>query len=333
MQGNDPGVDAMVNNHMLNKEADDHRRLRSLVSKAFTPKVIQNMRPRIAQIADELLNKVAGSGGMDLVAEYAFPLPITVIAELLGIPVEDRDKFRRWSNAVVTPALTPDEQQESLRRLQELVAYMQQKVQERRLNPGSDLLSGLIFAEEQGDRLNESELFSMLTLLIVAGHETTVTLISNAVLALLQNPTQLASLKQDFSKMQMAIEELLRYDSPVERALTRWVAKDVELGGQQFHRGEVVILILGSANRDERRFADPAVLNLDRQPNPHLAFGKGAHYCLGAPLARLKAEISLSALFQRFPDLRLDITPSELEWRDVPLFRSLVRLPVHWTMV
>jgi cytochrome P450 len=133
--------------------------------------------------------------------------------------------------------------------------------------------------------------------------------------------------------MQMAIEELLRYDSPVERALTRWVAKDVELGGQQVHRGEMVIIILGSANRDERRFADPAVLNLDRQPNPHLAFGKGAHYCLGAPLARLEAEISLSALFQRFPDLRLEIAPSELEWRDVPLFRSLVRLPVRWNVV
>jgi cytochrome P450 len=330
-EGSDSQVNAMINNHMLNKDGDDHRRLRSLVSKAFTPRVIQDMRPRIESIAQELLDRVAGRGQMELVAEFAFPLPIIVIAELLGIPPDDRDKFRAWSNAVVTPALTPEAQQESLRLLREFVAYMQSLVRVRRLDPGDDLLSGLIHVEEAGDRLNESELFSMLSLLIVAGHETTVTLIGNAVLALLQNSDQLERLRRDPILTSRAVEELVRYDSPVDRALARWVAQDVELGGRQLKRGDVVIAILGAANRDERRFERPTELDLTRQPNPHLGFGKGPHYCLGAPLARLETEIALNTLFHRFQDLRLDISQDDLTWREVPLFRSLERLPLRWT--
>lgn len=330
-EGSDPQVMAMTNNHMLNKDGEDHHRLRMLVSKAFTRPVIQRMRPRIHEIAQELLDGVQGRGQMELVSEYAFPLPIIVIAELLGIPSQDRDKFRAWSNAVVTPALTEEAQQESARLLREFVAYMQDLVSKRRENPGDDLLSGLIQAEEQGDRLNESELFSMLTLLIVAGHETTVTLIGNAVLALLRNPAQLQTVIDQPEAMVQAVEELLRYDSPVERALTRWMVEDVELAGQQMQRGDLIIAVLGSANRDEKRFEDPTGLDLARQPNPHLAFGKGAHYCLGAPLARLEAEIALNALFNHFPDLKLDIAPEELAWREVPLFRSLKQLPVRWT--
>lgn len=325
-----PQIDALLNNHMLNKEGEDHRRLRSLVSKAFTPRVIQNMRPRIQDIADELIDQVAPHGRMELIGQYAYPLPITVIAELLGIPLEDRPRFRAWSNAVVAPALTPEERQESLRLLQELVAYMQALVVARRQDPGEDLLSGLIHAEEQGDRLNESELFSMLSLLIVAGHETTVSFIGNAVLALLRNPDQLDALMGDPGRMATAVEELLRYDSPVERALTRWVARDVELAGQQLRRGDLIIAVPGSANRDEARFPHPAGLDLQRQPNPHLAFGKGVHYCLGAPLARLEGEVALNTLFRRLPGLELDIDPEELRWREVPLFRSLERLPVRW---
>ena len=330
-EGGDPQVMAMTNNHMLNKDGENHHRLRLLVSKAFTRPVIQGMRSRIQDIAEELLDGVEARGRMELVREYAFPLPITVIAELLGIPAENRNKFRIWSNAVVTPALTEEEQRESLRLLGELVAYMQVLVEKRRGNPGSDLLSGLIHAEEQGDRLNESELFSMLTLLIVAGHETTVTLIGNAVLALLRNPAQLETVINHPEGMAQAVEELLRYDSPVERALTRWVAEDVELTGQQLQRGDLIIAVLGSANRDENRFQDPTELDLARHPNQHLAFGKGAHYCLGAPLARLEAEIALNALFKRFSNLALDIKTEDLVWRDVPLFRSLTRLPVRWS--
>ena len=330
-EGSDPQVMAMTNNHMLNKDGKDHHRLRMLVSKAFTRPVIQGMRPRIAEIAEEILDGVEGRGQMELVNEYAFPLPIIVIAELLGIPTQDRDKFRTWSNAVVTPVLTEEEQQESARLLREFVAYMQELVARRRENPEDDLLSGLIQAEEQGDRLSESELFSMLTLLIVAGHETTVTLISNAVLALLRNPAQLQTLIDQPEAMVQAVEELLRSDSPVERALTRWVAEDVELAGQQLQRGDLIIAVLGSANRDENHFEDPTELDLTRNPNQHLAFGKGAHYCLGSPLARLEAEIALNTLFQRFPDLALNIAPEDLAYRDVPLFRSLKQLPVRWT--
>jgi cytochrome P450 len=330
MNMGDPRVDAMVNNHMLNKEGQDHTRLRGLVSKAFTPRVVQNMRPRIEQIADELLDAVAERGRMELISEYAYPLPITVIAEMLGIPLEDRPKFRSWSEAVVKPALTPEAQQESLRRLGELVAYMQGLISARRQHPGEDLLSGLIHAEEQGDRLNESELFSMLSLLIVAGHETTVSFIGNAVLALLQNPEQLEQLRQNPGRTAAAVEELLRYDSPVERSLTRWVARDTELAGQQLRRGDLIIAVLGSANRDETRYPHPDVLDLQRKVAAHLAFGKGAHYCLGAPLARLEGEIALNTLFQRFPNLQLDCPPGDLVWREVPLFHSLQALPVRW---
>lgn len=288
------------------------------------------MRPRIQEIANHLLDRAASKGSMDLIAEYAFPLPITVIAELLGIPAEDKERFRIWSNAFVRPTVTKEEQQEAMRLLGEFVAYMQRLVQARRQQPGSDLLSGLIHAEEQGDRLKENELYSMLSLLIVAGHETTVSLIGNAVLALLQDPQSFEALRMDAGRTPAALEELLRYDSPVERSLTRVVAEDTQLAGQLLKRGDVLIAMLGSANRDEAQFLDPARLSIDRSSFSHLAFGKGAHYCLGAPLARLEGEIALNTLIQRFPGLRLAAPAEELEWRDVPLFHSLVRLPVEW---
>lgn len=326
----DPQVDQMMNNHMLNRDGEDHRRLRSLVSKAFTPKVIQSMRPRIETIARDLLDKVAKNGRMELVSEYAFPLPITVIAELLGIPLHNQHQFRIWSNAFVMPAITPEQKQNAMRLLLEFAGYMQQLVAERRRQPQEDLLSGLIHAEEGGDRLSEGELFSMLALLIVAGHETTVSLIGNAVLALLQHPDSLQEIRSNPALIPPAIEELLRYDSPVERTLTRFVAEDIGFNGQQFKRGDLVIAILGSANRDEEQFSSPSTLDIHRKQNPHIAFGKGVHYCLGAPLARLEGEIALRVLFERFPDLTLDIPLEELAWRDVPLFHSLVCLPVKW---
>jgi len=326
----DPQIDRMMNNHMLNKDGEDHRRLRSLVSKAFTPKVIQGMRPRIEMIAHDLLDKVAPNGRMELVSDYAFPLPITVIAELLGIPLDNQNQFRVWSNAFVRPALTPEDQQESMRLLLEFAGYMQQLVSERRRQPGNDLLTGLIHAEENGDRLDESELFSMLSLLIVAGHETTVSLIGNAVLSLLQHPDTMKEINGNPEIIPTAVEEFLRFDSPVERTLTRIVSEDLELGGQHFKRGDLVIVVLSSANRDEAQFPSSAELDIHRKQNPHIAFGKGIHYCLGAPLARLEGEIALRALFNRIPDLTLDISAEELAWRDVPLFHSLVCLPVKW---
>lgn len=232
-------IDNMMNNHMLNKDGEDHRRLRSLVSKAFTPKVIQGMRPRIEAIAGQMLDKVEPYGRMELVSDYAFPLPITVIAELLGIPLENQNQFRTWSNAFVRPALTEEEQKEAYLLLQEFAGYMQRLVADRRQQPGDDLLSGLIHVEEQGDRLSESELFSMLSLLIVAGHETTVSLIGNAVLALLQHPGARDELLGNRELIPAAVEECLRYDSPVERLLTRIVRDEIELGGQRLKRGDL----------------------------------------------------------------------------------------------
>ncbi len=321
---------AFIENHMLNKDGDDHRRLRRLVTKAFTPRMVEQLRPRIQEIADELLDAVEERGCMDLVDEFAFPLPMMVISELLGIPHEDRDRFRAWSTPIVTPVLTAEELASFGEQMSAFVAYLRDLFERRRAEPRHDLVSALLQAEDAGDVLTEQELFSMVVLLIVAGHETTVNLIGNAVAALLQQPEQRAQLQRDPGLVPQAVEELLRYDGPVERGLNRWAATDVELGGQTIRRGETVIAMLGSANRDPDRFPDPDTLDLTRQDLKHVAFGRGSHYCLGAPLARLEAEIALATLLRRLPSLRLDVAPDELRWRPVPLFRSLVALPVAW---
>jgi cytochrome P450 len=321
---------AFIDTHMLNKDGEDHRRLRRLVTKAFTPRMVEQLRPRIQEIADELIDAVASRGEMDLVDEFAFPLPITVIAELLGIPVADRDRFRRWTNAIITPALTPEDMAQFGASVDEFVTYLRELFERRRSTPSDDLVSALLQVEEGGDTLSEEELFSMVVLLIIAGHETTVSLIGNAMLALLQHPDQREALERDPTLMSHAIEELLRYDGPVERTLNRWAATDVELGGQTIRRGEGVIVILGSADRDPSRFPDPDVLDFAREDVKHLAFGRGSHYCLGAPLARLEAEIALTTLLRRLPGLRLVTSADELYWRPVPLFRSLGSLRVAW---
>jgi cytochrome P450 len=321
---------AFIDTHMLNKDGADHRRLRKLVTKAFTPRMVEQLRPRIQQIADELIDAMESRGEMDLVDEFAFPLPITVIAELLGIPVADRDRFRRWTNAIVTPALTPEDMSQFGAAVDEFVAYLRELFERRRSLPGDDLVSALLQVEEGGDTLSEEELFSMVVLLIIAGHETTVSLIGNAVLALLRHPDQREALESDPTRMSHAIEELLRYDGPVERTLNRWAATDVELGGRSIRRGEGVIVILGSADRDPSRFSDPDTLDFAREDVKHLAFGRGSHYCLGAPLARLEAEVALTTLLRRLPSLRLAMPVEELSWRPVPLFRSLASLQIAW---
>ncbi len=321
---------AFVENHMLNKDGEDHRRLRRLVTKAFTPRMVEQLRPRIHEIADELIDALESRGEMDLVDEFAFPLPITVIAELLGIPVADRDRFRRWTNAMITPALTPEDMAQFGAFVDEFVTYLRELFERRRSTPGDDLISALLQVEEGGDTLSEEELFSMVVLLIIAGHETTVSLIGNAVLALLQHPDQRKALESDPTLMSHAIEELLRYDGAVERTLNRWAATDVELGGESIRRGEGVIVILGSADRDPSRFPDPDALDFEREDVKHLAFGRGSHYCLGAPLARIEAEVALTTLLRRLPGLRLAMDVEELYWRPVPLFRSLASLQVAW---
>ena len=322
--------DERVNENLLSKDGDDHRRLRRLVTKAFTPKMVEQLRPRIQDIANELIDRVAERGGMELVDDFAFPLPITVIAELLGIPVEDQERFREWSNSFVLPPLTPELQEQLARHTDEFVAYLDDLFASRRAEPTDDLVTALVQAEDAGDHLSENELYSMVVLLIVAGHETTVSLITNAVLALLSNPSQLAELRADPSLLPSAVEELLRYDSPVERTITRWAAADAELGGQSIRRGELVIAVVSSANRDASQFADPDTLDLRRQDSKHVGFGRGPHFCLGAALARLETEIALATLLGRLPNLRLAIAEDDLYWRPIPIFRSLAALPVAW---
>jgi cytochrome P450 len=322
--------DERVNENLLSKDGDDHRRLRRLVTKAFTPRMVEALRPRIQEIADELIDRVAAQGQMELVDDFAFPLPITVIAELLGIPVADQARFREWSNTFVLPPVTPELQEQTRRHTQEFVEYLDDLFAKRRAEPADDLVTALVRAEDEGDTLSENELYSMVVLLIVAGHETTVSLITNAVHTLLTHPEQLAALRAEPSLLPSAVEELLRFESPVERTITRWVAADVELGGRTLRRGELVIAVVGSANRDRAQFPDADELVLERSDNRHVGFGRGPHYCLGAPLARLETEIALETLLRRLPNLRLAIAENDLYWRPIPIFRSLAELPLAW---
>jgi cytochrome P450 len=328
-----PDFFAFIDSNMLNRDGDDHRRLRRLVSKAFTPRMVEQLRPRIQEIADELLDRVSDAREMELVSEFAFPLPITVIAELLGVPAADRERFREWSSAMVTPALAPAEMERADALLGAFVEYLHVLFAERRHEPGEDLVSALVAVEDGGDTLSEEELSSMVALLIVAGHETTVSLIGNATLALLTHPEQRAAIERDPSLLPRAVEELIRYDGPVERTLNRWAAVDVELRGQKIRRGETVIVVLGAADHDPDRFEAPDELALiTERESRHLGFGRGRHFCLGAPLARLETEIALATLLRRLPGLRLAVAEDELRWRFVPLFRSLVALPVAWNV-
>ena len=320
-----------IDSNMLNRDGDTHRRLRRLVSKAFTPRMIERLRPRIQEIADELIDRVSAAGEMELVSDFAFPLPITVIAELLGVPVADRESFREWSGAVVSPAFTPAGMERADALLGAFVEYLLALFAQRRQAPGEDLVSALVAVEDGGDTLSEEELCSMVVLLIVAGHETTVSLIGNAMRALLTHPEQRAALERDPSLLPSAVEELIRYDGPVERTLNRWAAVDVEIRGQKIRRGDTVIVVLGAADHDPERFEAPDSLDLTAErEGRHLGFGRGRHFCLGAPLARLEAEIALGTLLRRLPGVRLAVPPEELRWRPVPLFRSLVALPVSW---
>lgn len=323
-------LDLLLNNHMLNKDGVDHVRLRTLVSQAFTPKRIAALRPRIQEIANTLLEQVQAKGEMDLIAEFSFPLPTIVILEMLGVPPEDRDKFKVWSNALLEPQMDAAGFEQAVQHLTDFTNYLRDLFAKRRAQPRDDLITGLLQAEEAGDKLSESELFSTMVLLIVAGHETTVNLIANAVLALCRNPEQYAKLKADSSLMPNAVEEFLRYDGSVERALSRWAAEDITWKGHHIKRGDAVMLVLGSANHDETKFDDAEKLELGRDPNPHLGLGKGAHYCLGAPLARLETEIAMNTLLSRLPNLRLAVDESELRWRFLPGFRGLEGLPVRW---
>ena len=326
-----PEVMKPLARNMLDTDPPDHERLRSLVQKAFTPRLIERMRPRVQAIADDLLHAVQDRGEMDLIDDYAFPLPIIVIAELLGVPAEDRNKFREWSNAAVSGDTTQEYMEKVLLpHMQAFTGYLRAMFEEKRKNPKDDLISGLVRAEEAGDMLSEDELLGMVFLLLVAGHETTVNLIGNGMLALLQHPDQLQKLREDPSLIKPAIEELLRYDGPVETSTERFAREDIAIGGTVIPKGEMVMVVIASADHDPERFANPDELDLTRADNKHLAFGKGIHFCLGAPLARMEGQIAINTLLRRIPELRLADSPGSLTWRPGMVLRGLKGLPVEF---
>lgn len=326
-----PPVMEALSRNMLDMDPPDHQRLRSLVSKAFTPRLIERLRPRVQAIADGLLDAVQDRGEMDLIDDYAFPLPITVIAELLGVPAEDRDSFREWSDAAVSGNTTQEHLDKVLiPHMQAFTDYLHALFEEKRKNPKDDLVSALLRAEEAGDKLSEDELLGMVFLLLVAGHETTVNLIGNGVLALLQHPDQLQKLKDDPSLIKPAVEELLRYDGPVETSTERFAREDVAIGDTVIPKGEMVMVVIAAADHDPARFPEPDTLDIARADNKHLAFGKGIHHCLGAPLARMEGQIALGTLLRRMPDLRLKGSPESLTWRPGMVLRGLKGLPVEF---
>jgi cytochrome P450 len=317
-----------IERNMLDADAPDHTRLRALVHMAFTPRLIENMRARIQRLTDELLDAMEARGRMDLIRDYALPLPTTIIAEMLGVPDRERHKFQRWSSAIVSTVPGKWQMLKVIPSLIALLRYIRRLVRTRRAAPQDDLVSALVLAHEAGDRLSEDELMAMVSLLLIAGHETTVNLIGNGMLALLEHPQQLELLRDDPGLIKPAVEELLRYDGPLETATERYAREDVAIAGVTIPRGEMVFAVLASANRDERQFDRPDTLDLTREPNRHLAFGQGVHFCLGAPLARLEGQIAINTLLRRIPDLRLAVASQTLRRRPGLVLHGLKSLPV-----
>ena len=316
--------------NMLSQDPPNHSRLRKLVSQAFTPRRVERLRDRIQAVCDELLEAAPRTGSFDLVRGYALPIPLTVISELLGIPKQDRRRFHTLVQGSI-PISAPSRILDipiALPYVWLLTRYFRRLFAQCRARPGDDLLSALVQAEEAGDRLDEDELLGMAMLLLLAGYETTLHLIGSAALALLEHPDQRARFVNEPGLSNSAIEELLRYTSPVEITTPRIPRENVTLASVTIPRGELVIGVLGSANHDESVFKDPETLDLARDPNPHVAFGRGRHFCLGASLARMEAQIALTTLFARLPDLRLAQPAESLRWRKLLPLRGLTELPV-----
>ncbi|GGX76185.1 cytochrome P450 family protein [Streptomyces hiroshimensis] len=318
-----------VGRNMLQTDPPQHTRLRALVAGEFTARRIEALRPRIQQLTDELLDRIAPLGATDLVASLALPLPIAVICELLGVPEADREPFREWSQRIVFEPASP----EGAAAAAAMAAFLADLLRSKEHSPGEDLLSALVRAEDtEGQRLPADELIGMAFLLLVAGHETTVNLLANGTYALLTHPEQLAALRSEPSLMEGAIEEMLRYEGPVTSAAYRWTTHTIEIAGRTIPAGEPVLIMLGSGSRDPGRFAGPDRFDIrrPRTPGGHLAFGHGIHHCLGAPLARLEAAVAFPALLDRLPGLNLDTDPAKAPWRP-GLIRGLSRLPVRYT--
>ncbi|MFI6505552.1 cytochrome P450 [Nonomuraea typhae] len=311
--------------NMLMSDPPDHTRLRKVAQGAFTQRRVERLRPRIEQITAELLDRVQGEGRAELISAFAFPLPITVICELMGVPGEDREDFRDWSGTLVEPASTPEQHARRRAANDALQAYFEALVAERRAAPADDLVSALLASPE----LDDDELVSTLALLLIAGHETTANLIANGTLALLRAPEQLALLRARPELVQNAVEEFLRLDAPVERATFRMALEDLEIAGVHIPKTSFVHVAIAAAGRDPAANDAPDALDVARPEPRHVAFGHGIHFCLGAPLARLEGQIAFTALLQRLPGLRLDCREDELTWRfSGSVLRSLSALPV-----
>ncbi|HEY7065544.1 MAG TPA: cytochrome P450 [Chloroflexota bacterium] len=321
-----------VASSLVGTDPPRHRLLRDLVSRAFTPRAIAQLEPHIAELTDGMLDAVVPAGQMDLIADLAYPLPVTVIAEMLGIPTSDRPRFKRWADALFegTNEIPTDPNapivQERMRVLQEMNDYFREFVAQRRSAPKDDLMSRLVAAEVEGQRLAEAEVLAFCTLLLVAGHVTTTNLLGNAVLALLDHPDQLARLQAEPALVPSAVEEALRYDGPVQ-AIPRYAVQEAEVGGQRLAAGQRILVWVAAANRDEAVFAAPDRFDVARSPNPHLAFGAGIHFCLGAPLARLEARVALAVLLRRLQSIELAERAAP-ELTSSTFIRGVTRLPL-----
>lgn len=315
--------------NMLDSDPPDHTRLRALVHKAFTPRVVERMHERIEIVANQLLDELPSNQTVDLIERYALPIPTTIIAELIGVPNSDRHRFHRWSSAIVSITLSAWSTIRAIPHLRAFLRYIRSQVEARRSKPQEDFLSALVAVEESGERLSTDELVAMVFLLLIAGHETTVNLIGNGILTVLQHPDQMAQLRETPAGIDTAVEELLRYAGPLDMATERFAREDITLGDVTIPRDAVVYAVLASANRDERQFSDPNTLDLTRQPNRHVAFGQGIHFCLGAPLARLEGQIAIRTLLLRTDGLRLAVPPDAIRWRKGVVLRGVAALPVQ----
>ncbi|MGC5660283.1 cytochrome P450 family protein [Micromonospora sp. WMMD723] len=322
-----PQVRSAMNTSMLRIDPPDHTRLRRLVAKAFVPRRIEALRPRVEHLSGDLLDRLAaGADEADLIAGYASPLPVQVISELLGVPVEDRANFRRWADAFSAGLGAPVF---PVREVTDFVAHLQGLVARRRVDPDDALLSALIAARDQSDRLTEDELISTAFLFVVAGHETTTNLIGNGLYLLLRTPELADHIRAHPEDLPQAIEEFLRYESPVTGAALRTVTTAMNLFGTEVAAGDLVMVSLHAANRDDAAFADADRFLMNRERNPHLSFGYGIHFCMGAPLARMEAQVAIGDFLARFPQARLAVDADAIEWHPGLLTRGLSALPVR----
>ncbi len=325
-----PSIVKAVQRGLLNIDGADHTRLRALVHRAFTPRLIEQWRDQIETVTNELLDAAEPKGQMELIADFALPLPLTMIGRILGVPPEDNPKFNRGMKAFVSvgtnrnPLILPS--------LVQFMGYLKKLIKERQARPKDDLITALVQAKEGSDQMTDDEVLAIIFLLLSAGHETTVNLIGSGTLALLEHPDQWERLRNDPEPalVKSGVEELVRFVCPAETATERYTTEDVTIAGAIIPRGELVLAVIASANRDVSQFENPDTLDLGRQNNKHLSFGQGIHYCIGAPLSRMEGQIALSTLARRMPNLRLGVAPEQLRWRNSFILRGLEALPVSF---